>query len=237
MEPSSIENVCNLLARSKLLTADEVRNLREHGWKEAKDAAADVGKFGKWLVAKKFLTEYQLGLAHGRQGRALFLSEYKLLDRLGQGRMAGIYEAVHQLGQRCGYQGAAAVQGQATPRRSGRFQREARLAQSGSNTPMWFAPIRCAERWVHYIVMEYLFDGETLEESPRRANLPGGGSRPHHSSGITRLATPPRRGHGSPRPEAGQPDAGTSTSAGRAGYHPASYCQNPGHGTWTGLVR
>ena len=51
------------------------------------------------MVANRYLTEYQATLLARGHADGFFLSEYKILDRLGKGRMAGVYKAQHQLGQ------------------------------------------------------------------------------------------------------------------------------------------
>ncbi len=138
---------------------------------EARDAAADVGKFGKWLVAKKYLTEYQLGqLLRGRIEH-LFLGEYKLLDRLGQGRMAGVYQAAHRLGQPVAIKVLPPSKAK-DPQLLARFQREARLAVRLKH-PNVVRTFHIAETdGLHYIVMEYL-EGDTLEDVlQRRGKLP-----------------------------------------------------------------
>lgn len=171
MEPT-IESLCNQLARLKLLDPELVRSL--HGrWRSA--AAADVNnpqKFGKWLVSSKFLTEFQADLLLRGLGDLLFIDNYKLLERIGQGRMAGVYKAEHQLG--------AVVAIKVLPPSKAahshllaRFQREARLAQrlNHPNTVRTFQQGQ-TRGGLNYIVMEYL-DGEGLDEVlNRRRRLP-----------------------------------------------------------------
>ncbi len=66
----------------------------------------------RWLIRENLITEYQASLLSKGHVDGFFLNEYKILDRLGQGRMAGVYKAVqHRLGQIVADQGAAAVQG------------------------------------------------------------------------------------------------------------------------------
>ena len=52
---STVENVCNLLARSRLLPAQDVRAARQRWLKEAKDSA-DVAQFARWLVTASTAT-------------------------------------------------------------------------------------------------------------------------------------------------------------------------------------
>ena len=49
-------------ARQRLLPADEVRQLRLRWLREAGAAAADANLFGKWLVSKNVVTDYQAGI-------------------------------------------------------------------------------------------------------------------------------------------------------------------------------
>jgi len=95
---TTVANVCDLLVRSGLLPADEVKALHQRWSREAK-VAADVEAFARWLVAKQYVTAYQAErLLQGKTDH-YFLNQYKLLDRIGAGRMAGIYKAMHRLGQ------------------------------------------------------------------------------------------------------------------------------------------
>src|ERR1700722_17751247 len=57
-----VENLCGFLIRSKLMTAAEMQAMRARWLIDAKDAAAQVPAFLKWLVAKNYLTEYQAGM-------------------------------------------------------------------------------------------------------------------------------------------------------------------------------
>src|SRR5438034_8189826 len=54
--------------------------------------------FSKWMVANKYLTEYQASLLARGHADGFFLNQYKILDRLGKGRMAGVYKAQHETG-------------------------------------------------------------------------------------------------------------------------------------------
>jgi serine/threonine protein kinase len=51
------------------------------------------------MVAHRYLTEYQATLLARGHADGFYLNQYKILDRLGRGRMAGVYKAVHSLGQ------------------------------------------------------------------------------------------------------------------------------------------
>jgi serine/threonine protein kinase len=163
---ASVESFCNTLARSNLFSAEDGRAIRQRWLQESKEAASDLNQFTKWLVTNEYLTEYQLGMLHRGHGHLLFLNQYKLLERIGKGRMAGVYRAVHTLGQTV----AIKILPPSKARDSAifaRFQREARLALRLKH-PNIVRTFQISEaNDLHYLVMEYL-EGETLEEVLQR---------------------------------------------------------------------
>jgi serine/threonine protein kinase len=167
----TVENICGLLIRSKLLTADEVKTVYQ-GWVvDAKDAYSNVQQFTRWLAAKQYVTEYQAKLLTRGQADDFFLGDYKILDRLGQGRMAGVYKAVHASGQVVAIKVLPPSRA-ANSQMVARFQREARLAMRMKHPNVVRAYQLAETKGLHYLVMEYL-EGETLDEVLyRRKRLP-----------------------------------------------------------------
>jgi serine/threonine protein kinase len=167
----TVQNVYGLLLRSKLLPPDDVKTLYARWQQEAGSEGGDLARFASWMVANKYLTEYQAQLLARGHGEGFFLNEYKILDRLGKGRMAGVYKAQHQLGQIV----AIKVLPPSKSRDAGllsRFQREARLALKLKHPNIVRAFQTGTTDGLHYLVMEYL-EGETLEEMlARRGKLP-----------------------------------------------------------------
>jgi serine/threonine protein kinase len=172
MEQQSVESLCNLLVRSRLLPPSNIRTMHQRWKTEAKDNGSNVQLFGKWLIANKYITEYQCELLFRGKVDNFYLNDYKILDRLGQGRFAGIYQCVHSLGQVVAVKVLPPSKVKDTEQ-FGRFQREARLAVKLKHpnvvrTFQWGV----TNNGLHHIVMEYL-DGETLEETlQRRKQLP-----------------------------------------------------------------
>jgi serine/threonine protein kinase len=168
----TVENICGLLIRSKLLTADEVKTLYQR-WLDETHEPADQGQFTRWLSSNHYVTEYQAALLAKGHADDFFLNQYKILDRLGRGRMAGVYKAVHQLGQMV----AIKVLPPSRARDShmlGRFLRESRLAMRLKHPNVVRAFQVGEANGLHYLVMEYL-EGETLDEViQRRKQLPAG---------------------------------------------------------------
>src|SRR5262245_27453806 len=167
----SVEASCNLLARSALLTPQEVKMAYARWKAEAGNQAGQLDKFLKWLVGKQFVTDYQAKLIGRGQVDNFFLGQYKILDRIGQGRMAGIYKCVRRLGQFVAIKvlppAKAKVQELFT-----RFQREARMALKLKHVNVVRTFQMAETGGLFYIVMEYL-EGETLEDHlKRRPKLP-----------------------------------------------------------------
>ena len=169
----TIENVCGFLIRSKLMTAEEMKNMYQRWLGEAKDNSSQLNAFLKWLVGNHFVTEYQAGLlskGHSDPGD-YFLNQYKILDRLGRGRMAGVYKASHTLGQIVAIKVLPPSKGKNTQYLA-RFQREAELGLQLKH-PNVVRTFQIGEaRGLHFLVMEYL-EGETLDDVlARRKRLP-----------------------------------------------------------------
>src|SRR2546421_5919075 len=123
----TVQNVYGLLIRSKLLPLDECRDMYARWNQEAKDNATNLGMFARWVVANRFLTEYQASLLARGHADGFFLGGYKILDRLGKGRMAGVYKAQHETGPIVAIKVLPPSKARDHSLRA-RFQREARLA-------------------------------------------------------------------------------------------------------------
>jgi tRNA A-37 threonylcarbamoyl transferase component Bud32 len=168
----TVENVCGLLIRSRLLTPDEVKGAYQRWQAEAKGAAvSSLGHFSKWLVAHQLVTEYQATLLLRGHADDFFLNDYKILDRLGKGRMAGVYKAVHKLGQVVAVKVLPPSRAR-DPQTLARFQRESALAIRLKHPNIVRTFQTGLANALHYLVMEYL-EGETLDEVlQRRGKLP-----------------------------------------------------------------
>jgi serine/threonine protein kinase len=167
----TVQNVYGLLIRSKLLSLEEARAMYTRWQDDAKDAAGNLSRFANWMVQQHYLTQYQAYLLVRGHADGFFLNEYKILDRLGQGRMAGVYKAQHQLGQIVAIKVLPPSKA-ADAAMIARFQREARMAMKlkHPNIVRTFQVGKAGE--LHYLVMEYL-EGEPLGQvMSRRKTLP-----------------------------------------------------------------
>jgi serine/threonine protein kinase len=156
-----IKNFCALLVRSRLLDRPAVQAIYQD-WMTVAADPLPVEDFIGWLVQRGHVTAYQARLlTEGRIGN-FFLNEYKILERVAKGHMAGVFRAMHPEA------GVVALKvlppSQAgDPALLARFRREARMAVQADH-PAVVRTFACGEcRGLHYLVMEYL-DGETLEE-------------------------------------------------------------------------
>jgi serine/threonine protein kinase len=156
----TVENLCGLIIRSRLLPVEAAKGLYQRWQAEGRNVAS-LRAFAGWLVAKGHLTEYQVTLLSNGYADNFFLDHYKILSRIGKGRMAGVYRAVHALGQVVAIKVLPPSKAK-EPRILARFQREARLAMQ-LNHPSVVRTYQMGEcNGLHYLVMEYL-EGETLE--------------------------------------------------------------------------
>jgi serine/threonine protein kinase len=162
----SVPNLCSLLVRSRLCSPDEIKAIYQRWLSEAKDAPEDAEQFGKWLAARQYVTEYQANLLKRGHAEGYFLDQYKILERTGRGRMAGVYKAVHSLGQVVAIKVLPPSKAK-DPQLFARFQRESRLALLLKH-PHVVRAFHVGESGGHnYLVMEYL-EGETLDEVLQR---------------------------------------------------------------------
>jgi serine/threonine protein kinase len=166
----SVQQMCAMLVKNRLMPVDDARAVFQLWQSEAK-AVDDSEQFRKYLVDRKHLTEYQASLlAHGRT-EGYYIDEYKILNRIGQGRMAGVYEAVSSAGRRVAIKVLPPSKAR-NPQLLARFEREARMALKLDH-PNVVRTFDVGEyNGLHYMVMECL-EGETFDEViSRKKRLP-----------------------------------------------------------------
>jgi serine/threonine protein kinase len=166
----SVQTMCQTLVKSRLMDAERAKAVYQQWLKEASDRE-DVDEFRSFLVKHGRATEYQAALlAHGRS-EGYFIDRYKILERIGQGRMAGVYRAVTDDGKTVAVKVLPPSKSQ-EPQLRGRFQRETRLAQK-LHHPNVVQTLDVGEyNGLYFMVMEYLA-GETLDDVlQRRRKLP-----------------------------------------------------------------
>src|SRR6266567_192431 len=123
----SVQSLYGLLIRSRLVSLTDAQAMFKRWQDESKEDNANTARFAKWMVAHKYVTEYQASLLGRGHTEGFFLGQYTILERLGRGRMAGVYRAVHQLGQMVAIKVLPPSKAK-DPHMFARFQREARMA-------------------------------------------------------------------------------------------------------------
>src|SRR5436190_7471232 len=156
----SVKEFCDVLTRSRLLTPDAVQAIAER-WQAVAINPSSLPDFTSWLVAKEYLTEYQVKLLQEGRPDNFFIHQYKILDRIGKGRMAGVYQALNLQGQPVAVKVLPSSRAK-HPEMVARFQRETRLALQLQHPSVVRTFDFGQHRSLHYLVMEHL-DGETLE--------------------------------------------------------------------------
>jgi serine/threonine protein kinase len=167
----TVQNVYGLLLRSKLLPIEEARSMFARWQEEARDQSTNLARFAAWMVTHNYLTEYQASLLARGHADGFYLNDYKILERLGKGRMAGVYRSQHKLGQIVAIKVLPPSKAQESTLLA-RFKREAKLAVRlrHPNIVRSFQMGKAGN--LYFLVMEYL-DGETLEDVlERRKQLP-----------------------------------------------------------------
>jgi serine/threonine protein kinase len=162
----TVENICGLLIRSRLMTPDEMRAMYQRWQDKAGGETSQLPAFLRWLVASGYVTEYQASLLSQGHADNFFLNQYKILERIGRGRMAGVFKAVHQLGQVVAIKVLPPSRAKNAQLLS-RFEREARLALKLKH-PNVVRSFQVGDAdGLHFLVMEHL-EGETLDDVLRR---------------------------------------------------------------------
>lgn len=157
----TVQTLYGLLLRSKLFKPEDAKVMMARWNTESKAGATDLGKFTAWLVNRKYVTEYQASLLVRGHAEGFFVNTYKVLERLGKGRMGGVYKAEHETGQIV----ALKVLPPSKAREKNhlmRFHREAKIGMglNHNNIVKTFETGKC--NGLYYMIMEYLA-GETLE--------------------------------------------------------------------------
>jgi serine/threonine protein kinase len=168
---SAIETFCQTLARSGLLTHEELCRLLHLWKKQPPGEGSELQRFLGWLMSDHYLTSFQVErLAGGHTGH-FYLGRYKLLDRIGVGTMARVYKAVCPDGQLFALKVLTPSRVH-DPHWRTLFENEVREAGRFRHPHIVRTFQTGKADGLYYLVMEYL-DGETLEEVlSRRGRLP-----------------------------------------------------------------
>jgi serine/threonine protein kinase len=155
----SVDDFCVLIVRSTLHSESAVNAIKAR-WRIVARDPDSTRAFSHWLVATEQLTSHQAHLIARGHSDNFFFEGFKILSRLGKGRMAGVYKAIAANGQFVAIKVLPRSKAE-DPHALARFQREAQLARE-LNHPCIVRTLHWGEqRGLHYLIMEYM-EGETL---------------------------------------------------------------------------
>jgi serine/threonine protein kinase len=156
----TVDEYCSLIARSQLQSAGAVKAIRTR-WRMVARNPDSTEDFTRWLVATNQLTPHQATLIGKGHVNNLFFHEFKILERIGKGRMAGVYKAIDPHGRFVAIKVLPPSKAQ-DAQVLARFQREAQLASRLDHACIVRTLSWGELRGLHYLVMEYA-EGETLD--------------------------------------------------------------------------
>lgn len=170
----TIPNIFGLLIRSKLVGVEQARALMDRWEKESTGKTVHLRDFATYLVEQRHVTEYQAGLLLRGFAEGFFVGPYRILDRLGSGKMAGVYRAQHELGQVFALK-VLPPSSSKNPKLLARFQRESSIAIQ-LHHPNVVRGFQLGEsNGLYYLAMEYL-SGETLKNALKNCKISPGES-------------------------------------------------------------
>jgi serine/threonine protein kinase len=159
--PATAKEFVALIARSRLVGADELKRALGHLEPSGSDAS-DLEIVRRTLISGELLTEYQAALLLRGHADGFFLGPYRILESIAKGRFAGVYKARHESGQAVAIK-VLPVSKAKDPEVLARFKREARLL-TRLDHPNVVRAFHVGETdGKYYLVLEYL-EGDTLAE-------------------------------------------------------------------------
>lgn len=169
----TVQNYCNLLTKSRLLMPDEVKDSYRRWQESLNGAEGDSEAFRKYLVGRKLLTDHQSQLLMRGHTEGFFLDQYRIMEVISKGNLAGVYKAMHPSGQIVAIKVLPPSKAKDATVLS-RFQREGKLLTKLDHPNIVRAFQIGESGGKHYFVMEY-FESEPLDEViNRRKRLPAG---------------------------------------------------------------
>jgi serine/threonine-protein kinase len=162
----TVDHLCGSLLRSRLLSGDEIQSALRRWHDTTPETTTSASHFTRWLIRENLLTEYQASLLSKGLVDDFFLDDYKILERVGRGRMAGVYRSVRPGGQIVAVKVLPPSRAR-IPALLGRFQREAKLSLKFDHPNVVHGFDVGETKGLHYLVMEFL-EGETAEEMLQR---------------------------------------------------------------------
>lgn len=170
-QPKSVEEIIQTIEQYQLMSSKDVATMRARWFRPNRKEANDPEQFRRWLVLNKYLTEFVAKVVSGRHPDQLVLNQYRLIDQLASGPMAGSYLAVDPLDRQVAVEVLSAGSAQNLSTLMG-FQKAAQKAMTVDHPNVGRIVDVGDAHGLYYLVKEY-YEGQTLEDIlQRRGKLP-----------------------------------------------------------------
>jgi serine/threonine protein kinase len=167
MQPTkSAQEICDAIERYRLMSSKDLAAMRARWFRPDRRAASDPEQFLHWLVLNQYVTDFVAKVVSGRKSDHLVLNEYRVLDQLSSGPMAGAYLAIDPLDRRVALE-VLDTRTAANKTALQDFEEAARLAVQVQHPNVGRIVEVGEAHGLHYLVKEY-YEGQTLEEILRR---------------------------------------------------------------------
>src|SRR5262245_20331704 len=93
----SVEEINQAIERYQLLSSKDLAAMRARWFRPDRIEVSDPAQFRKWLVVNRYLTDFVAKVVSGRKSDQLVLNQYRLVDQMISGPMAGAYRALDPL--------------------------------------------------------------------------------------------------------------------------------------------
>jgi serine/threonine protein kinase len=176
MKPSlkptkSVEEICAAIERYQLMSSKDLAAMRARWFRPDRKDAADPEQFRKWVVLNRYLTEFVAKVLSGRKSDQLVLNQYRLVDQLISGPMAGAYVAIDPLERRVAIE-ILSAKSAADKAVLTEFQQAALKAMQVQHPNVGRILDSGEAHGLYYLVKEY-YEGQTIEDVlERRGKLP-----------------------------------------------------------------
>lgn len=91
----SVADFWRLFSESRLLTAEQIQYLQQSFGEMKGGDQTNSKSLSQWLISQNALTEYQSAILQAGRSGPFYYGDYKVYDRVAEGRLAGMFKAIH----------------------------------------------------------------------------------------------------------------------------------------------
>lgn len=162
----TVQDICAAIAEHRLMSSKDFAAMRARWGRPGRQGADDPQRFLRWLVANRYVTEFVAQTLGAGKANDLVLNQFRVIDRLASGPMAGTYLAADPLDRH------VAIEMLAADSASAPFQEAARRAMALEHPNVGRILDMGEAGGRRYLVKEN-YEGQTLKMIlERRKSLP-----------------------------------------------------------------